>query len=320
MNTVSQIARAVLYEGYLLWPYRRSALKNQHRFTIGGIYPASYAATSGDRASARFACLVEGRDARFELEVRFLHVVRRQAVRQGRAVDEVVANGTRYLSWDEATERSVSARALAREAPLQVPIAISAGEVLESFGEGVALRRSWAALSGRVDLDVVVLRDGLLRLSVEVLNTTPWDGTIRDEALRRTFASAHIAMNVEGANFVSAIDPPAALRDEAEGCRNEGLFPVLVGEEGQRRTILAAPVILYDYPQVAPESPGDHFDGTEVDELLVHSILALTDEEKREIRDTDPRVREILERTSALTPVELARLHGTMRERWTAER
>ena len=32
--------------------------------------------------------------------------------------------------------------------------------------------------------------------------------------------------------------------------------------------MLSAPIILYDYPQIAPESPGDLFDLTEIDELL----------------------------------------------------
>jgi hypothetical protein len=37
-DPVAAIARAVLYEGYVLWPYRRSALKNAQRFTFGSLY------------------------------------------------------------------------------------------------------------------------------------------------------------------------------------------------------------------------------------------------------------------------------------------
>ena len=65
---------------------------------------------------------------------------------------------------------------------------------------------------------------------------------------------------------------------------------------------------------IAPESPGDLFDGGEIDQLLILNILSLTEEEKAEMRATDPRAREILERTEALTPEELMRLHGTIRE------
>ncbi len=31
---------------------------------------------------------------------------------------------------------------------------------------------------------------------------------------------------------------------------------MLVGEEGERNTMLSSPIILYDYPQIAAESPG----------------------------------------------------------------
>jgi hydrogenase maturation protease len=318
MDPVAQIARAVLYEGYLLWPYRRSALKNQHRFTIGGIYPRSYAERYRDRAAAGFTCLVEGEDVRLDVELRFLHVVRRQASLRGHAVDEIVVSGERYLSWDEATERRVRAAALAGSAA--IPIAVSAGEERESLAGDAALLRRWEALFGRLDLTMKAVRDGLVRVTVEVTNATPWEGTTRDDALRRTFASAHVVLQVDGGVFVSASDPPDALREDAERCQSEGLWPVLVGDDGDRRTLLAAPVILYDYPRIAPESPGDHFDGTEIDELLVHSIRALTDDEKREMRATDPRAREILERATALTPEQLARLHGTFRDARTAER
>jgi hypothetical protein len=89
---------------------------------------------------------------------------------------------------------------------------------------------------------------------------------------------------------------------------------VLVGEEGEHDTVLSSPIILPDYPQVAPESPGDLFDSTEIDQMLVLNILSLTDEEKREMRDSDPRAREILERTESLSEDQLMRLHGAIRE------
>ncbi|MGH9319741.1 MAG: hypothetical protein ACRD21_28560 [Vicinamibacteria bacterium] len=79
--------------------------------------------------------------------------------------------------------------------------------------------------------------------------------------------------------------------------------------------MLSSPIILYDYPRVAPESPSDLFDASEIDELLTLSILALTDEEKREMSATDPKARRLLERTSSLTPLELRKLHGAFRDR-----
>jgi hypothetical protein len=149
---------------------------------------------------------------------------------------------------------------------------------------------------------------------VAVTNETAWDGGTRDEALERTFVSTHTVLRAEGAAFVSLTDPPEQLRDLAARCENVGTWPVLVGEQGDRSRLLSSPIILEDYPRVAPESPGDLFDGGEIDELLTLNILSLTDEEKREMRDSDPRAREILERTAALSAEQLLRLHGAVRD------
>jgi hypothetical protein len=129
-----------------------------------------------------------------------------------------------------------------------------------------------------------------------------------------------MVLHADGAEFVSLTDPPARLAEEAAACRNAGTWPVLVGEEGERHTVLSSPIILEDHPRIAPESPGDLFDGGEIDQMLVLNILSLTDEEKAEMRATDPRTREILERTEALTPGELMALHGAIREFGMARR
>ena len=132
--------------------------------------------------------------------------------------------------------------------------------------------------------------------------------------MRRTFCSTHTVLRATGGEFVSLTDPPERLRAAAAACQNVGTWPVLVGEPGQRDTLLASPIILEDHPRVAPESPGDLFDGGEIDQLLVLNILALTEEEKAEMRAADPRTRAILERTEALTPDQLMRLHGAIRD------
>ena len=92
-----------------------------------------------------------------------------------------------------------------------------------------------------------------------------------------------------------------------------GTWPVLIGEEGQRDTVLSSPIILYDYPQIAPESPGDLFDGAEIDEILSLRIMTMTDEEKQEMRQSDARARKILERTEALPEEQFLKLHGALR-------
>jgi hypothetical protein len=296
----------VLYEGYLLWPYRKSALKNRQRFTFGGIYPPAWE----DRSCMQVQVLLEGsRDAEVEIQVRFLHVVQRQVLKIGspsapaEPIEELEVDGERWVSWDEAVERELA------PGPIRVP----AGEEFEEIAGG-AIRRSWCALEGEVSVAHEVLRPGLSRLTVRVINATPWAGRTREEALRKTFCSTHAVLRTSEGAWVSLTDPPEALRAEAQACENSGAWPVLVGEEGDRSTMLATPIILSDHPEIAPESPGDLFDSGEIDQMLVLNILAMTDEERRDMRDSDPRAREILERTEALSNEELMRLHGVVRE------
>jgi hydrogenase maturation protease len=157
--------------------------------------------------------------------------------------------------------------------------------------------------------------DQLLKVQVRVNNLTPFDGhTSRDEALAQSLVSAHVLLGVADGQFVSLLEPPENLNELASSCQNVGAWPVLVGNAGERDTMLASPIILYDYPQIAPESPGDLFDGTEIDEILALRILTMTEDEKREMRSTDDRARKMLERTESLPMEHLMKLHGTLRE------
>jgi hypothetical protein len=304
-DSLRRIADAVLYEGYMLWPYGRSAAKNQRRWTFGGVYPSTHSEShSDDRWTMQTQCLVEGDAPRVDARVRFLHVVRREVISGGRPVDELTVDGERYVPWDEAVEREIAAPA---------HIAIPAGRDEEDLGTGT-LVRSWRALAGEVDKSTEQIGEGLHRVTVRISNTTPLEKPGREEALRQTFCSTHTLLTVENGAFVSLTDPPGALRAQAERCTNEGTWPVLVGESGERHTMLSSPIILPDYPEIAPESPGDLFDGGEIDQLLTLNILTLTDEEKEEMRAADPRTREILERTESLSQEQLMQLHGAIRE------
>jgi hypothetical protein len=298
-DPIRQIANAVLYEGYVLWPYTRSALKNQQRFTFGGVYPQGW---PEDRSEFLTECLLEdAAEPRVEVRVRFLQLVRRRLRdASGQPVDELAVGEQRHLAWEEAVEREIAValdppyggeqQQRGDRAAVTAPIAIPAAEEEELLsapdGEpGGAIVRSWGELRGAVEASAEPVGERMWRVRVGVENRARWEG-----------------------------EPRAELRQAAAGCRNEGAWPVLVGEPGDRSTVLASPIILEDYPRVAPESPGDLFDGGEIDQLLVLNILSLTDEEKAEMRDSDPRAREILERTEALSDEELIRLHGAIRE------
>jgi hypothetical protein len=129
----------------------------------------------------------------------------------------------------------------------------------------------------------------------------------------RSLISARLILGANRGDFVSLLDPPAELRESAALCRNVGVFPVLIGEEGQRDTMLASPIILYDYPQIAPESAGDLFDGTEIGEILSLRIMTMTDEEKLEMRQSDDRTRQLLDSIETLPEEHLMKLHGVLR-------
>ncbi len=305
MDAVRQIAQAVLYEGYLLWPYRRSALKNQHRFTIGGLYPTEYAQRFGDRSDARVECLVEGtqpqtrsgstvsaHDSPADLRPRC------SGGRRHALTDVAISHGTR---------RSNGVRDKAGR------FTWAAGLESERISANLELVRSWEPIDGSVECRTSRLDDALQRVSVRIANESMAAESSRDAGLRRALLACHVVLRVRDGAFVSTIDPPAQLAFAAQGCRSEGLWPVLVGTPPARDTMLASPIILEEYAQIAPETPCDFFDGAEVGELLAQSILALSDEEKEEMRATDPRVREMLERVESMTDAELAQLHGALR-------
>ncbi|MFL5827752.1 MAG: hypothetical protein ACJ76V_14605 [Thermoleophilaceae bacterium] len=278
MDAVRRIADAVLYEGYILWPYRRSAVKNQRRWTFGGVYPRAHSEAHPDDAwLMQTQCLVEG-EGDVDVRVRFLHVVERFEERDG------------FEPWDEAVERERG------PGPIEIPAGADDG-------------RRWRALDGSIERSEEQLQPGLRRLTVRISNTSPLEpGADREDALRQTFCSTHTVLRSEHASFVSLTDPPPELPYQ---CDNVGTWPVLVED---RHTMLSSPIILPDYPQVAPESPGDMFDSAEIDQLLRLSILSLTEEEKEAMRASDPRAREILDLTEGLTEEQLMKLHGAIRD------
>ena len=333
MNTalVDSIVKAVLYEGYMLYPYRPSAVKNQQRFNFGVVYPQIYsdAQRGADACTMRTECLLEGSsEARCAVRVRFLHMVNRTIVkRAGRGfeqTDYMSVDGRTFRSWQEALEEQIEIPEFALSAlisgRIQWPFRISEQqereEILdERLGVAGAIVRRKESIAGVVELNAEQLRPGLYKLSVQILNLTRLEtGSDRASALTRSLVSAHTILQVRDGDFVSLVDPPEACRDFAQGCRNIGTWPVLVGDFGQRDTVLSSPIILYDYPQIAPESPGDLFDGAEIDEILSLRVMTMTDDEKREIREeTDDRTRHILERTETLPAEHFAKLHGALR-------
>jgi hypothetical protein len=330
VDPIAAITRSVLYEGYILWPYRRSALKNQRRWTFGGVYPRAYSEANhaDDAWLMRTECLLEvGAEPEVEVSVRFLHVVDRQIAQcidgEMVPVDAVTVDGVTHAAWQEATEREVRipplrVRGQRRSTPAGAPIDIEAGESHESLADadrpvGSIIRR-WEAITGAVAVSIEPVDRRVYKIRVDVTNGSAWSGEQRQDVLRRTMVSTHVVLTARDAGFVSITDPPASLRELAAACTNIGTWPVLVGSPPTRDTMLSSPIILPDYPEVAPQSSGDFFDGGEIDQLLVLSVLAMTDQEQQQMRATDPRAREILDRCQSLSVENIRALHGLNRE------
>ena len=342
LAVVAQIARTVLYEGYMLYPYRPSSVKNQQRWNFGVLCPQSYseAQKGGEAWTMQTECLVEGNSITgLEVRVRFLQLVARTVgqltmpvsellpgeIPEYRSVEKLVLDDRVYRPWQEALEREVvlpvyNVEALACRLvsdAFYFPAEKQFEYLRDGHGQivGVIIRER-KQLCGAVEIISEKLDGGVFKIGVRVRNTTPFEvakDSIRDEALQSSLASTHTVLGVQGGRFVSLMAPPEALSEAAAQCHNVGTFPVLVGDGGQFDTLLSSPIILYDYPQIAPESAGDLFDGTEIDEILSLRILTLTDDEKREMSQSDERARAMLERTESMPAEQFMKLHGVLR-------
>jgi hypothetical protein len=339
---VERIAEAVLYEGYILYPYRPS-VKNRQRWTFGGLYPVAYcdAAADGSASSSQTECLIKGSDATmFEARVRFLHLTSRQAAEATipcaewtsdgdcsfHPVDVLRVGNRLYQTWQEAEERAVplptATLGALRESATTTRFRFPGGRHLDPIRDAAGaivgqLIREQNSLDGLAEISAMEVASELFRVTLRVTNLTPVAEDIvrdRDQAILCSFASTHAVLSCFSGSFLSLVDPPEFAREAAAACRNIGTWPVLVGEEGQADTMLSAPIILYDYPQVAPESPGNFFDGTEIDEMLTLRIMTLTDAEKGAMAAVDNRAGALLERTEAMAREHLLGLHGVVRE------
>lgn len=282
---IERIVHALLYEGYMLYPYRPSAIKNRQRWNFGVLTPRCFSdAKQGAEAwMMQSECLVKTpKDARVNINLRFLQLVCEEAVEREISVTD--------QSLNELT-------IVPRELPFQIPA-------------------EHPAIEGSVEVSSELLASEVFKLRTRVRNLTKVAAAgnrTRGEILPQSLISAHMILSVKDGEFVSLLEPPDDLRVFGGACQNIGCWPVLAGESGERDCMLSSPIILYDYPQVATESTGDFYDATEIDELLTLRVLTLTDEEKREMRSGDLLARQVLERTEALPFEHLARVHGAIR-------
>lgn len=327
IDGAKKIAEAVLYEGYMLYPYRPSAMKNRQRWSFGILYPQAYheVRNGTERAALHTECLIEIAEEaslRVDLQLRFLQLRARRVAQENdgqlQTVDSLCTDGRRIESWEEGIERTVECNWTPErpmDAQFSFPEACDSERLTNARGELLGfVTHTQAALSGQITISSQPIGERLWQLAIDCENTTPARVDLdRDSALLNSLLSAHAILAVQGGQFISLLDPPPKMQAAASQCRNVGNYPVLVGAEPDRSVLLCSPIILYDYPQVAPESAGDFFDGTEMDEMLTLRVITMTDEEKNEMRISDPRLSELLRRTEESAREQLMRTHGTIR-------
>ena len=328
-----QVADAVLFEGYVLYPYRASAAKNRLRWQFGVLVPPGWGADSGEHSLQRTECLMEPRgEATLFAELRFLHAQRRtveQAVPGGgfQPVAELELADRVLTAWDEGIEERIQ---------LSLPVAALGGDgqvlrfsrpareetepVRDESGRTVGrLLRRREEIRGllRVTATDVPGPYAVRRLTAVVENTSDWaagdTGADREAALPHALVSAHLMLGLSSGSFLSMADPPEWAKGATAECRNLHTWPVLAGENGRSDVLLSSPIILEDHPAIAPESIGTLYDATEIDEILALRTAALTDQEKREARGTDARAAAVIDLADSMPPEVLDRLHGAVR-------
>lgn len=327
-----EIADAVLYEGYVLYPYRRSSGKNRVRWQFGVLAPEPWIAAQGvpdshsvagsvESSFAQTECLLDGpADGTLTVRLRFLQLLDKAVQREtddGRfePVDELAADGRRHLSFEEARPHDIDVVVALGAGRHERTVEVAGERLTERIPGGRVVRTCWP-LTARVcvSADRLSAPFPLTRVRVRVDNAVRdvAPGAARSVALRRSLLATHLLLTADH-EFVSLLEPPEWATPGARGCRNVHTYPVLVGPPGSRRVLLSAPIILYDYARVAPESAGDLHDGGEIDEILTLRTLTLTDAEKEEARATDPRTAAIVDRVDTMPPELLSRLHGAVR-------
>ena len=213
-----------------------------------------------------------------EVQLRYLHLTQRTIGRLPvpcdelpfrsdpvyEAVDFLQLGGTRYQSWQEVSQRDATIGPIRLGSLLNrasvTSFAAPASHTLEPLrgpdgriaAVAVCDQRS---VEGSAEISIERLEESAVRVTVRIYNRSSLEDAVacsRDEALMRTLVAMHAVLIVRGGEFVSMTDTPEALRQAANACQNLGAWPVLVGAPGECDAMLASPIILYDYPEIAP--------------------------------------------------------------------
>ncbi|MDP9228643.1 MAG: hypothetical protein M3M99_06255 [Actinomycetota bacterium] len=282
---VEELVNTLLYEGYALYPYTQGGSKNSTPTPFGIVYPPPYAETQPAAYSMlRMECILKGGpEASIRGSVRFL-----QATGEGH----------------EAGEHRIELAATKLAALVREP-------VIEEF----SFDGSDGPVSGKLEMSGELLGPDVARVKLGAHNTTDWppagaDEPTRNEALVHSMLSVHPLLEVEDGRFVSPLEREGEIGDHVEASETVNTYPVLAADDST--AVLGTAIILPDNPQLAPETIGTMFDNTEIEEALVLHVQTLSDDEREDIAEGDPKVREMIERADKVTPEQLEHLHGRL--------
>jgi hypothetical protein len=327
-----RVADAVVYEGYVLFPYRAKSPKSQVRWQFGVIAPRSVAELDpGERWFMQTEVLIDGgSQTSINVDLRFLRVQARtvEALVDGDyvPVESLTVDDRIITDWQEAVEEEIDlvdlplAEIIAngRDIPLVFEASSSTEPIVDKAGTvvGRMVRQTWPVTArARVAAHDDDSPFSIVKVSVVIENLTDWENAQakREEFVRHCMAAVHTLFELKGGSFVSLADPPEFAKPAVATCQNIGTWPVLIGNQDHCDTILSSPITLSDFPEIAPESEGDFYDATEVDEMLHLFVNTLTDEERAEARGTDPRAAAIMDRVENMPPELMDKLHGAIR-------
>jgi hypothetical protein len=283
-DRIEELVRSLLYEGYALYPYT-PGVKNATPTPFGIAYPPAYAdAQPAAFSMLRLEAIVRaGPEAELASTVLFLQAVGQEH----KATERTIEVGPATLAE------------LARE-PHRVPFEFD----LEDK----------PGLRGRVAMRAELISADLARIRVCVHNETEIagdaSGATRGNALHHSLISTHPVLEVTGGTFVSPLERDGGEGEAAAASESVNTFPVLLGDED--RAVLGAAIMLPDHPELAPESLGNLFDNTEIEEALLLHVHALSEDEREQISGQDPAVREMIDRAAATTGEDIMNLHGRL--------
>lgn len=315
------VADAVLYEGYLLYPYRATSAKNQSRWQFGVLGPRDAERTGiGENDTLSADVLVQpGAATTLSVAVRFLQLQHRAVERATGdggfdPAAELVSGDRSWLTWDEAVECEIPFGPFTfaeLEGALRLAVEAPASAEIETVPGG-RLVRTRCALLAELTL-CTEPEDQLTRVSVAVRNIAP-PAADKNAAIAASLIGTHVLTEVQGGDFVSLLEPPPEATDAVARCRRHRCFPVLAGPSDARDLMLISPIILYDHPEIAEQSDGALYDSCEIDEILTLRVMTMTDEEKAQAVATDPLAAQIIERCDTMSPEALLNLHGVLRD------